>query len=51
MKWLDEAKDTGNLDLILVDYVQIIGSIDARWKNKADLIKGYNSFKANCNKI
>ena len=34
-----QAKDTGNLDLILVDYVQIIGSIDARWKNKADLIK------------
>lgn len=34
-----QAKDTGNLDLVLVDYVQIIGSIDARWKNKADLIK------------
>lgn len=34
-----QAKDTGNLDLVLVDYVQIINSIDARWKNKADLIK------------
>jgi len=34
-----QAKDTGNLDLVLVDYVQIINSIDARWKNKTDLIK------------
>tara|TARA_R110002012_G_scaffold321412_1_gene549093 strand:- start:192 stop:1481 length:1290 start_codon:yes stop_codon:yes gene_type:complete len=34
-----QAKDTGNLDLVLIDYVQIINSIDSRWKNKADLIK------------
>lgn len=34
-----QGKDTSNLDLVLVDYVQIINSIDARWKNKADLIK------------